>query len=93
IEVTEKIQLVAEAQQNIDEQVENQNQQLGILKQTQSDLQEIIEESHNKSETSALVAGQLAKVANNVTDLLQRFSLDANLKAETKQQDEKRSHP
>ncbi|WP_411992272.1 methyl-accepting chemotaxis protein [Agarivorans sp. DSG3-1] len=93
IEVTEKIQLVAEAQQNIDEQVENQNQQLAILKQTQSDLQEIIEESHNKSETSALVAGQLAKVANNVTDLLQRFSLDSNLKAETKQKDEKRSHP
>ncbi|MGY5452344.1 methyl-accepting chemotaxis protein [Agarivorans sp. MS3-6] len=93
VEVTEKIQLVAQAQQSIDEQVEHQNQQLDILKETQRELQTIIEESHNKSETSALVAGQLARVSSNVTDLLQRFSLDATLKAETRQNNEKRSHP
>ncbi|WP_406610644.1 methyl-accepting chemotaxis protein [Agarivorans sp. JK6] len=93
LQVTDKIQSVAQAQQSIDEQVDRQNQQLDILKETQAELQEIIEESHNKSETSSLVAGQLARVSSNVTDLLQRFSIEASLKAETKHEDEKRSHP
>jgi methyl-accepting chemotaxis protein len=93
LQVTDKIQLVAQAQQSIDEQVDRQNQQLDILKETQEELQKIIEESHNKSETSSLVAGQLAKVSNNVTDLLQRFSIEASLKAKTKDADEKRHHP
>ncbi|MEE1674166.1 methyl-accepting chemotaxis protein [Agarivorans aestuarii] len=93
LEVTDKIQLVAQAQQSIDEQVDQQNQQLDMLKETQTELQRIIEDSHNKSETSSLVAGQLAKVSNNVTDLLQRFSIEASLKASTKDADEKRHHP
>ncbi|GGB21353.1 methyl-accepting chemotaxis protein [Agarivorans gilvus] len=93
LQVTENIQQVAQAQQNIDEQVEHQNQQLEILKQTQIELQEIIEDSHNKSETSALVAGQLAQVSSNITDLLQRFSIETQVKAPTKKSDEKRTHP
>ncbi|WP_220718751.1 methyl-accepting chemotaxis protein [Agarivorans litoreus] len=93
LQVTDKIQLVAQAQQSIDEQVDRQNQQLDILKETQEELQKIIEESHNKSETSSLVAGQLAKVSSNVTDLLQRFSIEASLKAETKDEGCKRHHP
>ncbi|WP_194945072.1 methyl-accepting chemotaxis protein [Shewanella sp. TC10] len=93
LEVTEKIQLVAQAQQSIDEQVDNQNLQLDILKGTQEELQTIIEESHNKSETSSLVAEQLSIVSNNVTDLLQRFSLEASLKSKTKPASEKRNFP
>jgi len=93
LKVTEKIQLVAQAQQSIDEQVERQNQQLDILKSTQSELQAIIEDSHNKSETSALVAEQLSKVSNNITELLQDFSIEADLKSTPKEHNEKRSHP
>jgi len=93
LQVTENIKQVAQAQQNIDEQVERQNQQLDILKQTQTELQEIIEDSHGKSETSALVAGQLAQVSSNVTDLLQRFSIETQVKAPSKEANDKRSHP
>jgi len=91
--VTEKIQLVAQAQQNIDEQVDSQNQQLDILKTTQQELHDIIEDSHNKSETSSLVAGQLSKVSHNVTALLGQFSIEAGLKSEVKERDEKRDYP
>lgn len=93
LKVTEKIQLVAQAQQNIDEQVDSQNQQLDILKSTQSELQSIIEDSHNKSETSSLVAEQLSKVSNNITELLLDFSIEADLKAAPKEHNEKRNHP
>ncbi|MEI6896358.1 MAG: methyl-accepting chemotaxis protein [Psychromonas sp.] len=92
-EVTDKIQLVAQAQQSIDEQVESQNTQLAILKVTQKELQVIIEDSHKKSETSSLVADQLSKVSHNITDLLQRFALDTTLKSELKGKNELRSHP
>ncbi len=76
-EVTEKIQLVAQAQKNIDEQVDNQNTQLTTLKITQKELQVIIEESHKKSQTSSLVASQLSKVSHNITNLLQQLLIEA----------------
>jgi len=93
VKVTKKIALVAQAQQNIDEQVDTQNQQLDILKETQRELHIIIEESHNKSETSSLVAGQLSKVSQNIYELLQRFSINVGLKSEKKAASEKRAHP
>ncbi|MEI6896359.1 MAG: methyl-accepting chemotaxis protein [Psychromonas sp.] len=92
-EVTEKIQLVAQAQQNIDEQVENQNTQLTRLKGTQKELQVIIEESHKKSQTSSLVADQLSKVSHNITDLLHQFSIEVMLKSTLKETNELRSYP
>ncbi len=92
-EVTDKIQMVAQAQQNIDEQVEGQKTQLTILKVTQKELQVIIQDSQKKSETSSLVADQLSKVSHSITDLLQRFALEVTLKAELKEKNELRSYP
>ncbi len=92
-EVTDKIQMVAQAQQNIDEQVEGQKTQLTILKVTQKELQVIIQGSQKKSETSSLVADQLSKVSHSITDLLQRFALEVTLKAELKEKNEIRSYP
>lgn len=92
-QVTEKIKLVAEAQQLIDEQVDSQNMQLNQLKNTQQELQGIIQESHNKSETSSLVAEQLSKVSDNISALLQKFSIEKSVHSKTKSERCKRAHP
>ncbi|MEI6893514.1 MAG: methyl-accepting chemotaxis protein [Colwellia sp.] len=92
-EVTENIQLVAQAQQKIDEQVESQSTHLTILKETQKELQVIIEDSHIKSATSSLVADQLSKVSCSITDLLNQFLIEVTLRAELKKSKEHRNYP
>ncbi|QBF82691.1 HAMP domain-containing protein [Shewanella maritima] len=93
IEVTERIQQVATAQQSIDEQVEQQKQQLDELKNTQIELEDIINESHKKSRTSTLVAKQLSKVCIDITEVIQKFSVDVTLNSTKKKDDCNRAHP
>lgn len=92
-QVADKIKLVAQAQQHIDEQVDSQNMQLSQLKSTQQELQVIIQESHNKSETSSLVAEQLSKVSENISELLQKFSVQKSLFRKVQKDNCKRSFP
>lgn len=77
--VSERIHLVADAQQQIDEQVDTQNLQIEQLQETQQELLELIDTSHQKSETSSLVATQLARVSENITKLIQGVNVDESL--------------
>ena len=91
--VSERILMVADAQQQIDSQVELQNQQLSQLKDTQQELLEIIDSSHQKSETSSLVAQQLSRVSVSVSELIDRFNVDKSSIQLTKNDVEQRAHP
>lgn len=92
-EVNQRIFRVAEAQQQIDDQVAQQDQQLQDFKATQQELLAIIDSSHQKSETSSLVAQQLSRVSQNISQLLQRFSAEAQPLQQQKPANEQRDHP
>lgn len=92
-QVRETIQSVANSQQQVDHQIEAQNQHLEVMATSQAELHQIIEDSHQKTETSSMVADQLSKVSETVGDLLDRFDLDTNHHAIQRDSNDKRNFP
>ncbi|WP_026958133.1 methyl-accepting chemotaxis protein [Aliagarivorans taiwanensis] len=92
-QVRETIQSVANSQQQVDHQIEAQNQHLDVMATSQAELHQIIEDSHQKTETSSMVADQLSKVSETVGDLLDRFDLDTSHHAIQRDSNDKRNFP